>query len=229
MSEELGQVPANDGQAPSTQVETTPQAQDTTPQAGAVQTPQNAQPKTGLTDVKALQEALDKARQDAAKYRTERNTFELENKTLKDAQLTAEQKAAQELEDLRNFKATHLTEKQTLVLERDLLAAAYEAGMGAKAKSILRLADRSVIEFQDGQPSQDSIATAINAVKAELPELFKGTSLATPPPSGDPVNAGKSKLGLLTKEQIMRMTPQEAARAYADGSMQKAIDAGVLN
>lgn len=231
MSEDLGQVPANDGQAPS--VDNTPSAQDT-PQAGVTNTTTtipttDAQQKQGLTDVKALQEALEKARKEAAGYRTQKNTLETELKTLKDAALTDEQRRAQELEDLRNFKVLHSNEKQTLVLEKELLAAAYEAGMGAKAKSILKLADRSVIEFVDGAPTPDTIATAINAVKAELPELFKGTSPAAPPSSGDSVNAPKSKVGgILTKEQIMRMTPQEAARAYADGSMQRAIEAGVL-
>lgn len=198
------------------------------PETEEVETTEEVQ-ETETTEVEETEEETEqedpaeKLKKALRAEREARRAAERERNTLKQ-QLEAKDKPAEEaaLEAARREADEAATAKANArIVKAELRAAA--ATKVSNLGALVRLVDIDVIEVdEDGNPSEDDIASAIDQFLTDFPEFaadkskFSGTA--------DQGTKGKqSTPAQLTRDDLKNMTPEAIEKARKDGRLNKIL------
>lgn len=164
---------------------------------------------------RAETEAAAKSKADAEKEKLD------ETERLKVEKAEAEQAAA----DVRKAAAERIATTEAKV------AALAAGAKPERLAGVLKLADLSEAVGDDGEPDESAIKKAVEAVKAEYPELFGGSQSGKGSASGGDFsqggNGGVKRYSLAAMTELARKSPAEFAKVQDDYI--KAINEGRID
>jgi hypothetical protein len=160
-------------------------------------------------------------REEAAKHRTEKQAeksrvdkLEKELKAFRDAQLSDDERAKQELEDLRKSSTDNLTRAQDAELKFQLAVNAGKEGI-QDIKAAIKLVDRDDLTFDD-KGNITNLKDTLAALKDEHPWLVgkpAAPSVGTTNPARTPAEQK------YTKADLKGMAPEEISKLYHAGKI----------
>lgn len=186
------------------------EAENETPETEGQEPEENPTPEAPQLSPEDMQREMEKARKEAANYRTRLRKFEKE----------AEDRAKAEMSEAEQAKAAAAAaEERAKARERRIVQAeakAAAAAQGVKPERlayVLRLADlEGVAVDEQGEPDGKAISAAIAAVLKELPELKGATNVGGPTNPGADGHKGpnpwaKDTLNLTEQARLLREDP----------------------
>lgn len=199
-------------------------APEVTPEAPAAEAKAPAEEKAPKSYDEAYVKEL---RDEAAKHRTEkqaekaaRDKLEKELKAFRDAQLSDEEKARAELEDLRKSSTDNLSRAQEAELKFQIALNAPKEEI-SDIKAAIKLIERDALEFDD-KGNITNLKDTLAALKEEHPWLL-GKAAAPVAPHTGTTNPPKQQTGKkATLEDLRRLqktNPEEVVRMRTAGEL----------
>lgn len=166
--------------------------------------------------VKALREEAAKHRTDKQAEKARVEKLEKELKAFQDAQLSEEERRAQELEELRSSSTTNLTRAQDAELKYQIALNAGKAEI-QDVKAAIKLIERDSLEFDD-RGNITNLEDTLAALKEEHPWLI-GKAAPVAPSTGttNPPKQTSASDRKYTRAELKGMSPEKINALYDEG------------
>lgn len=139
-------------------------------------------------------------------------------KQFEDAQLSDQERATKELEELRSSSASNKARAQELEVNYQLAIAAADPANGiGDVKAAIKLLDRDSLEF-DAKGRVTNLQDALETLKTEYPSL--GLVARPTAPNPGTTNPAKSKAATKwTRDDLQKMTPEKIVELQESGEL----------